>query len=520
MSIAEQIMVGTQQQLGQTNILAQNLSALGQQVGRQLAINQYQKDAAAVLPAMRESYKSAFDKMGKGKYADGYMELLDTNLQFGATTNPFIAQFADQANQTAKQMESALWRESQYGGRGAGGGGTLPAMGRSGADVVRQRAGRSVAAQPVTTGDAEAASIDIGNAVMLPEGTPIDGESPIAEVTAPNGQPLAGQGAELNPVQAATRDAALARDEKPPEERIAYSQEVLALNPPAKGYEEQAISAEDFYGTNKIYIPKPGEELDSTYTITGTSGSTETRETLTEKTRFVGEEEYKETKKIVKDANDAMAYISKNRPANTKKTFKQVILEGGGPEYFNLTPNDGSIEDAERFPGALVNIKTDEQYFVTEDESKKIFSILALPTLVESRGVRFGEGAKSAAKAPAAAPAGNERFPVKQGAAPSPTPAATQAPEATLEERIASKTKSAAIPTRTVTPQQQATLERTRQSQTQSNLQSEKTRLERVIYETPRVGQRKLKSGLTQKDPDVKEVLAKITEINKKLEGL
>jgi hypothetical protein len=221
-------------------------------------------------------------------------------------------------------------------------------------------------------------------------------------VTAPNGQPLAGQGAELNPVQAATRDAALARDEKPPEERIAYSQEVLALNPPAKGYEEQSISAEDFYGTNKIYIPKPGEELDSTYTITGTSGSTETRETLTEKTRFVGEEEYNETKKIVKDANDAMAYISKNRPANTKKTFKQVILEGGGPEYFNLTPNDGSIEDAERFPGALVNIKTDEQYFVTEDESKKIFSILALPTLVESRGVRFGEGAKSAAKAPAA----------------------------------------------------------------------------------------------------------------------
>ena len=69
------------------------------------------------------------------------------------------------------------------------------------------------------------------------------------------------------------------------------------------------------------------------------------------------------------------------------------------------------------------------------------------------------------------------------------------------------------MPTRTATTQQLAGVQK-------SKLTSEKTRLERSIYETTRVGGKKLKRGLTQQDTDVKEVLAKITEINKQLEGL
>ena len=120
--------------------VGQSLAQLGQQVGQQLAMREYQRQASAALPAMQSAYKSAFDKMGQGQYADGYMELLNTNLQYGATTNPFIAQFAEQANQTAKQMESALWRQAQYGGRGgAAGGAGMPAMGPSGAATAMSR---------------------------------------------------------------------------------------------------------------------------------------------------------------------------------------------------------------------------------------------------------------------------------------------------------------------------------------------------------------------------------------------
>jgi hypothetical protein len=104
--------------------VGQSLAQLGQQVGQQLAMREYQRQASAALPAMQQAYKSAFDKMGQGQYADGYMELLNTNLQYGATTNPFIAQFAEQANQTAKQMESAMWRQAQYGERGGAAGST------------------------------------------------------------------------------------------------------------------------------------------------------------------------------------------------------------------------------------------------------------------------------------------------------------------------------------------------------------------------------------------------------------
>jgi hypothetical protein len=533
MTIAEQIMLGTAQDTRNWNVLSQSLSQLGQQVGQTLAMNEYRKQAQTALPAMQAAYKSAFDKMGQGQYADGYMELLNTNLQYGATQNPFIAQIAQQANDTAKQFESAMWRQAQYGGRMGGGTQSpsgLPAM--SGADIVRQRAGRSAIPQPpVTTGDAEAASKDIGNAVLLPDETPIDFDSPVDEVTASEAQPITGEGEELNPVQAATRDAALARNEKPPEERIAYSQQVLELNPPAKGYEEQTIPVEDFYGTNKIYVPKPGEEIDATYTITGTSGSAETRETLTEKTRLVGEDEYKETKKIVKDANDAMAYISKNRPVNTKKTFKQLILEGGGPEYFNITPNDGRDEDPTRFPSALVNTNTEEQYFLTEEEAKKIFPLLALPTLVESRGVRFGEGAKPVVKeAPAPAAGGSvaERVRAQYGKKEGDATAATQATpapaaparELTLAEQITATAPTPA-PAAPTAPRKQPERRGAKAAQESTRLNREREGLRKALYEVTRRGEvRGLKKGLDPENATVKRGIERLKEIEKQLASL
>jgi len=116
MSIAEQIMAGTQQ----TNILARNLSVLGQQVGQQLAMREYQKQAAEALPAMQAAYKSAMDDVAAGEVATGYQKFIDAQLQFGTSQNPFIADAANNVGggftNFVKVLESQKQRQSQYGG--------------------------------------------------------------------------------------------------------------------------------------------------------------------------------------------------------------------------------------------------------------------------------------------------------------------------------------------------------------------------------------------------------------------
>jgi len=116
MSIAEQIMAGTQQ----TNILARNLSVLGQQVGQQLAMREYQKQAAEALPAMQAAYKSAMDDVAAGEVAAGYQKFIDAQLQFGTSQNPFIADAANNVGggftNFVKVLESQKQRQSQYGG--------------------------------------------------------------------------------------------------------------------------------------------------------------------------------------------------------------------------------------------------------------------------------------------------------------------------------------------------------------------------------------------------------------------
>ena len=125
MSIAEQIMRGTQQQEKSWSVLSENLGRLGQQVGQQLAMREYQKQAAEALPAMQAAYKSAMDDVVAGEVTQGYKKFMDAQFQFGASQNPFIAQ-ANEAAGTIFQNASTMYekqqqRNAQYGG-GVGGG--------------------------------------------------------------------------------------------------------------------------------------------------------------------------------------------------------------------------------------------------------------------------------------------------------------------------------------------------------------------------------------------------------------
>ena len=76
MSIAEMIMQGGNQQSKNWSVLSENLGRLGQQVGNQLAMREYQKQAAAELPVIQQQMQAALQDAGSGRSADAYSKLL------------------------------------------------------------------------------------------------------------------------------------------------------------------------------------------------------------------------------------------------------------------------------------------------------------------------------------------------------------------------------------------------------------------------------------------------------------
>lgn len=90
MSIAEQIMLGTERQSKNFSVLSENLGKLGQQVGQQLAMREYQKQAAAELPVIQQQMQAALQDAGSGRSADAYSKLLPLISNPSYTQNPYL----------------------------------------------------------------------------------------------------------------------------------------------------------------------------------------------------------------------------------------------------------------------------------------------------------------------------------------------------------------------------------------------------------------------------------------------
>lgn len=130
MTIAEQIMLGNQQQAKNWSVLSESLATLGQQVGQTLAMRQYQKEAQAALPALQQSYTGAMDKIQAGNISEGYRDMLTAQLQYGTTQNPYIARMnamaGDVFNNAMNVELKRFQAEKQYGPRGTTPSGASP----------------------------------------------------------------------------------------------------------------------------------------------------------------------------------------------------------------------------------------------------------------------------------------------------------------------------------------------------------------------------------------------------------
>jgi hypothetical protein len=215
---------------------------------------------------------------------------------------------------------------------------------------------------------------------------------------------------------------------------------------------------------------------------------------------------------VLTDVPKALRRISSNKTLS--KFFKENDL--GQLDIGEKSETDDTGKKENSFYIGIPN-KKDSYITISKDDFDAASIIQNLPSSAKTLDSTFIITDKPLPKEePAAAP--TERFPERGKAKTATQP--TQEKELSLEERLSQKTTQAtSTPTRTVTPQQQAQLAKSQAANKVSTLRSEKTKLERLIYDVSRAsGKSSLKRGLTENDPDVIAAKKRISEIDKELE--
>jgi hypothetical protein len=469
MSIAEQIMLGTQQQEKSWSVLSQNLSRLGQQVGQQLALREYQKQAAEALPAMQAAYKSAMDDVVKGQTATGYKKFMDAQFQFGGSQNPFLALEAENAGNifqnAAMILERQKQREAQYGG---------------GAPVYEVPSMEQLASGETIQPRTVLPAMTVGTEDIIPEG----GQ--------PEGQPEAYLNPEEQPYQGTPAQRAMQEADRLDQEASAS----LPKQEPSQG--ESPFDVGFKTGSVSRYVaPEKYRKMATEAFITAVKATPEQRKatikSITEETEVIPENAYRgnipgfgdgyivgpsmERGQELKEQEVSEEFTAEGRKAKrsqkigpaelteAQQTFKEFtrtmgvasgmfrynkqlaeIMEaaGGDPTKIQTQEDEEETVDGKmrKVTRAFVNgvdlgvlseerplgpdEKPDPRYL---SEAGAVRTMISAPETIARFGGKFIPIKKPAA-AQSVVGEKKERFPEKKAAVPSPTPVATPSPEA------------------------------------------------------------------------------------------
>lgn len=394
--------------------IGKSLAQLGQQVGQQLAQREYQRQAAAALPAMQESYRNAFGKIQQGDISGGYMDVLNTSMQFGANQNPFLMGYIEQANKFAKEAGDATisqeWQNIQRG-RTAGG---AVSGGLSGAQLAEQSAfgidNQALPAQEVdfnqpTDATETMDSLDASAAAGLPVTSPILPSMQEASAAGAAGQPFPLQGGtQGGPTQEAAqaqktfsnlpiyKQAAVANvgayNSLPPQQKKQALQSAVQSDPGAEKYEKESIDLSGFgIDVGEIGIPKVKEQVRVKMTASGTTKDATVRKTFSQEFIEVGKDQYKDNKEYIKTIKDASNVLSKERPSPKMPTFKSIFQENGGILNATFAPNSKIKSDT--FPYVMIPSEGSAEIPITKKQYEYIQAIQTLPANADSTGLNI-----------------------------------------------------------------------------------------------------------------------------------
>lgn len=363
-------------------VVGQSLQQLGQQVGQQLAMREYQKQAQAVLPALQQTYTTAMDKIQSGNVTEGYRDILNAQLQFGSTQNPFIANMNQMAGSIAEKAASDFLKmkqyEIQYGRTGTGGGAATGMPGISGAEEAMSilRGGQpAVTAQPAGQ----------PTATMLPPGTPTDAE-PI-EGAMPEGEVGEAESLMLTEGEVAPMQQPTAVQQT----ASTAFQQVMSATPSEQSRATRGILASEADKANTWDIERidnlsrfyPKLNISDSLAIAPVGSKVEYSETWSGQTdkpgaRFAGtrkvevdDEMNKTAKQYAGNLRNSVNLLTTSGPADSDKYWIDIIEEAGGIENVKpvRNPDDNTVSIKPRGKD-LINVGIG-------DEANKIFNAIS-----------------------------------------------------------------------------------------------------------------------------------------------
>ena len=531
-------MQGTNRSSESTAWVGDSLAKLGQNVGAALAQKEQQKQAQEMLPMFQQSMQESMRLAGEGKSGEAYSKLMPFLTDPSVARNPFMMPALEagiKMNQVAAddymRSEQLRIQEGMYNQRsdynserirlleekqaGEGGGGSNfsqrfnQARGRGGSTIVEV----PLPGEPNFNQPTDMPATQSGVPAM--QGGANQGFSFGAGAYQPSEQTLQ-QFAEYSDQY----DTA-----KPKQKKALEAQRTIVYdNQNAVGQDISNLDNDQF-GFTQIVAGAADPTLFGIQYARFKQGDINAK----------GEPTYK--------ANvDASASIGKLQEAlnlvNDRPELKDIYTKAGGWKNIELKPTaakKASADELDNTPAMfeVINKKnSNEKVEVTGDEFALLGSIgKMIPTSQtnDMKIIRVGEEMEqSAAEAPAELSreeAIKKATEIKnRGAKPT-----TGATELSLEEEIASleqkKKPTTAAPAgrgAKMTPELKAKLAQAEQQKvtanTKSGLVSELTRLEKLIYDIPRAGQKTLK--YEQSEPAVQKILKKISEINNQLASL
>lgn len=362
MALADIIMAGTIQQGRQANVLAESLSTLGQQVGQQLAMREYQKQAQTVLPALQQTYTSAMDKIQAGNVTEGYRDILNAQLQFGTTQNPFIARMNDMAGGIAEKAANDFLKMKQYEMQ----------YGRAGAGTATKSAAPNL--MPFFEGEAEGAGVDFTESVSeMPAGqmeaveVPLPEQGPVPSAIAVPPQeeemampPVGMPQVKPTPIQKEAKKAAEKYFALSPtrqqqmDKETTYTQEELKDD-----YDVAPVAGLSRFipGAVGVGVPKPKERKEKRISITN-----EGRQTLSIDKKYLDEATTK-AKEFAQNLADKVSQLE-NNPAAMK-----LITDAGGINRVSAK-SDGDIFTLQSIDEKIAPIQIDQETFMAIDTIK------------------------------------------------------------------------------------------------------------------------------------------------------
>jgi|688.fasta_scaffold83945_1 hypothetical protein len=538
MSIAELIMQGTNRASESTAWVGDSLAKLGQNVGKVLADREQQKQAQEMLPILQQSMNESMSLAQRGDTAGAYSNFMgliasNPNILNNKSALPYLEIGLKGVAESGKRYQDSLdflQKQAYYNAvatkksgdstgdanqftsrfnqaRGRGG---MPAVDGLPTDTSGYNGMPAGYLNPQTEDDVISLFAPVPEGDSLPES---------------GGVPAMQSGGAYQPSEETLQQFAEYSDQydaaKPKQKKAIESQRTIVYdNKDALGRDIQNLD-DDQFGFAQL------EAGAADPTFVGIQFSRYKLGNVNAK----GEQMYNPN-------TDADASIGRLQEAfnlvNDRPELKDIYTKAGGWKNIELKPITGKqdedgVKTAPTFE--VINKKNpNEKIEVTENE----FSLLGtinkmIPTSQtnDMKIIRIGEEAKPTAEAPAeTAPKSiaeqvRAQYGNKDQQQPtSGLPAAQPPKETSLEERLSQKTSAASVvPARTVTPEQQAQVAKSKAAGKASALRSEKTKLERLIYEVSRAsGKQSLKRGLSENDKDVIAAKKRIKEIDNELE--